>query len=210
MSALQLDKHKTWTPQAKESGVALLAFGPGQRRDNTALRGQVPAFTDDKGNGYVINELTAAQWEMRGVRMEAEWTLRNRNQEADKQKGVDVERPAALSKAGWSSQSSQKLGCSSTSKRLWKQNSGKKRSGTGGGGRGRTNSSSERSGDGRLVAGEKNGIADGISRLRGSSVFGLRVPSSESHFSSVSLAVLFRTSCAPVFAESHCHNFRKK
>ena len=76
--------------------LALLAFGPGESLDNTALKIQVPAFTDNRGNGYVINKLMttrfplcaivmelAAQAEMRGVRMEAEWTPRERNQEAD-------------------------------------------------------------------------------------------------------------------------------
>ena len=68
--------------------LALLAFGPGESLDNTALKAQVPAFMDNKENGYVINKLmttcfplcaivmeSAAQAEMRGVRMEAEWTI---------------------------------------------------------------------------------------------------------------------------------------
>ena len=57
---------------------------------------QVPTFTDNRGNGYVVNKLMttrfplcaivmelAAQAELRKVRMEAEWTPRERNQEAD-------------------------------------------------------------------------------------------------------------------------------
>ena len=57
---------------------------------------QVTAFTENRGNGYVVNKLTttrfppcalvmelAAQVEIRKVRMEAEWTPRERNQEAD-------------------------------------------------------------------------------------------------------------------------------
>ena len=76
--------------------LALLAFGPGESLDNTALNVQVPAFTDNKENGYVINKLMttrfpscavvmelAAQAEMRGARIEAAWTPRERNQEAD-------------------------------------------------------------------------------------------------------------------------------
>ena len=73
-----------------------MAFGPGRKLSNTSLTVQVPAFTDNRGNGYVINKLMttrfplctvimelAAQAERRGVRMEAEWTPRDRNQEAD-------------------------------------------------------------------------------------------------------------------------------
>ena len=76
--------------------LALLAFGPRESLNNTALKIQVPALTDNKENGYVINKLMttrfplctivmalAAQAEMRGVRMEAEWTPRELNQEAD-------------------------------------------------------------------------------------------------------------------------------
>ena len=57
---------------------------------------QVPAYTDNRGNGYVVNKVMttrfplcatvmelAAQAELRKVRMEAEWTPRERNQEAD-------------------------------------------------------------------------------------------------------------------------------
>ena len=70
--------------------LALMAFGPGERLSNTSLTVQVPAFTDNRGNGYVINKLMttrfplctvimelAAQAERRGVRMEAEWTPRD-------------------------------------------------------------------------------------------------------------------------------------
>ena len=76
--------------------LALLAFGPGERLDNTVLKVQVPAFTDKEGNGHVINKLMttrfplctvvmelAEQAELRGVRMAVECTLRERNQEAD-------------------------------------------------------------------------------------------------------------------------------
>ena len=62
----------------------LLAFGPGERLDDTPLKVQVPAFTDNKGNGHVINKLCtvvmelAAQAELRGVRMDVEWTPRER------------------------------------------------------------------------------------------------------------------------------------
>ena len=76
--------------------LALLAFGPGERLDNTALKVQVPAFTDNKGIGHVIDKLMttrfplrtvvmelAAQAELRGVRMDVEWTPREGNQEAD-------------------------------------------------------------------------------------------------------------------------------
>ena len=76
--------------------LALLAFGPREHVNDTCLTVQVPAFTDNKGNGYVVNKLMttrfplcafvvelAAQAEARGVRMKAEWTPRDRNQEAD-------------------------------------------------------------------------------------------------------------------------------
>ena len=76
--------------------LVLLAFGPKEHVDDTRLTVQVPAFTDNKGNGYVVNKLMttrfplcafvmelAAQAEARGVRLEAEWTPRDRNQEAD-------------------------------------------------------------------------------------------------------------------------------
>ena len=76
--------------------LALLAFGPGQELKHTRMTVQVPAFTDNRGNGYVVNKLMttlfplcatvmelAAQAELRKVRVEAEWTPRERNQEAD-------------------------------------------------------------------------------------------------------------------------------
>ena len=76
--------------------LALLAFGPGQELNHTRMTVQVPAFTDNRGNGYVVNKLMttrfplcaivmelAAQAEQRNVRMEAEWTPRDRNKEAD-------------------------------------------------------------------------------------------------------------------------------
>ena len=76
--------------------LALLAFGPAQERSGTKTVMQVCAFTDNRGNGYVINKLMttrfplcatamklAAQAEHRGVRMEAQWTPSDRNQEAD-------------------------------------------------------------------------------------------------------------------------------
>ena len=76
--------------------LALLAFGPGQELNHTRMTVQVPAFTDNRGNGYVVNKLMttrfplcailmelAAQAEQRKVRMEAEWTPRDRNKEAD-------------------------------------------------------------------------------------------------------------------------------
>ena len=47
--------------------LALLAFGPEEKLSNTRLTVQVRAFTDKKGNGYVINKLMTtrflcAQW----------------------------------------------------------------------------------------------------------------------------------------------------
>ena len=64
--------------------LALLAFGPAQELSDTKTVIQVNAFTDNRGNGYVINKLMfplcaivmelAAQAEYRGVRMEAQWT----------------------------------------------------------------------------------------------------------------------------------------
>ena len=76
--------------------LALSAFGPGQDLSHTKMTIQVPAFTDNRGNGYVINKLMttrfplcatvmelAAQAEQRKVRTEADWTPRDRNQEAD-------------------------------------------------------------------------------------------------------------------------------
>ena len=76
--------------------LALLAFGPKEHVEDTCLTVQVTAFTDNKGNGNVVNKLMttkflvcafvmelAEQAEARGVRMEAEWTPRDRNQEAD-------------------------------------------------------------------------------------------------------------------------------
>ena len=76
--------------------LALLAFGPRRELSDTKTVIQVPAFTDNRGNGYVINKLMttrfplctvvmelAAQAEHRRVRMEAQWTPRDRNREAD-------------------------------------------------------------------------------------------------------------------------------
>ena len=76
--------------------MALLAFGPGQELKHTRMTVQVPASTDNRGNGYVVNKLMttrfplyaivmelAARAELRKVRMEGEWTPRERNQEAD-------------------------------------------------------------------------------------------------------------------------------
>ena len=84
------------TLEASGMLLALLAFGPSEQLSNTRLAVQVPAFTDNKSNGYVVNKLMttrfplcvvvmelAAQAERRGVRLEAEWTPRDRNQEAD-------------------------------------------------------------------------------------------------------------------------------
>ena len=75
--------------------LSLLAFGPAQELRDTKTIIQVPAFTDNRGNGYVFNKLMttrfplcaivmelAAQAERRGVRLEAQWTPRDRNQEA--------------------------------------------------------------------------------------------------------------------------------
>ena len=67
--------------------LALLAFGPNEHVDDMCLTVQVPPFTDNKGNDFVVNKLMttkfplcafvmelAAQAEARGVKMEAEWT----------------------------------------------------------------------------------------------------------------------------------------
>ena len=74
--------------------LALLAFSPAQELNGTKTVIQVPTFTDNRGN--VINKLMttrfplcaivmelAAQAEYRGVRMEAQWTPRDQNQEAN-------------------------------------------------------------------------------------------------------------------------------
>ena len=42
--------------------MALLAFGPEKKLNNTRLTMQVPAFTDNKGNGYVINKLMTTRF----------------------------------------------------------------------------------------------------------------------------------------------------
>ena len=70
--------------------------GPAQELNGTKTVIQAPALTDNRGNGYVINKLMttrfllcaivmelAAQAEYRGVRMEAQWTPRDGNQEVD-------------------------------------------------------------------------------------------------------------------------------
>ena len=113
--------------------LALLAFGPEEKLSNTRLTVQVLAFTDKKGNGYVINKLMttrfplctvvmklAAQAEQRGVRMEAEWTPRDRNQEAN-----DL---SNLLTSGFDPDKEVKQARNSTSKKLWKQNCGRRRS----------------------------------------------------------------------------------
>ena len=84
--------------------LAVLAFGPARELSGTKTVIQVPAFTDNRGNGYVINKLMtnrfplcaivmelAAQAEYRGVRMEAQWTPRDWNQEADDQSKIRTE-----------------------------------------------------------------------------------------------------------------------
>ena len=54
-----------------------VCFGPGERLDNTALKAQVPAFTDNKGNGHVINKLISTSRHAcspHGSRMDTERT----------------------------------------------------------------------------------------------------------------------------------------
>ena len=76
--------------------LALMAFGPKFELKHRKLAVQIPAFTDNPGNGYVVNKLMttrfplcatvmelAAQAELGKVRVEAEWTPREKNQEAD-------------------------------------------------------------------------------------------------------------------------------
>ena len=76
--------------------LALMAFGPGLGREARHQVIQLPAFTDNKGNGYTINKLMttkfplcaiimemSAQMEAIGARVEVHWTPRERNEEAD-------------------------------------------------------------------------------------------------------------------------------
>ena len=42
--------------------LTLLAFGPAQELNGTKTVIQVPAFTDNRGNGYVINKLIATRF----------------------------------------------------------------------------------------------------------------------------------------------------
>ena len=67
-----------WWPQTNDRGQAttwdiatlealglllvLLAFGQGESLDNTALKIQVAAFTDNKENGCVINKLMTTRF----------------------------------------------------------------------------------------------------------------------------------------------------
>ena len=70
--------------------LTLLASGPREHVSDASLTVQVPAFTDHKGNGHVVNKLMttrflwcafvmglAAQAEAGRVKMEAEWTPRD-------------------------------------------------------------------------------------------------------------------------------------
>ena len=50
------------TPQALGLLLALLAFGPKEHVDDTCLTVQVPPFTDNKGNGYVVNKLMTTKF----------------------------------------------------------------------------------------------------------------------------------------------------
>ena len=50
--------------------LALMAFGPGQKLSNTSLTVQVSAFTDNRGNGYVINKLMTTKFPLCTVIME--------------------------------------------------------------------------------------------------------------------------------------------
>ena len=84
--------------------LALLAFGPIRKLEGTNMLIQAPAFTDNHSNGYVVNRLMttkyplcvvimeiAAQAESRGVRLEAQWTPRDRNQEADRLSNLNTQ-----------------------------------------------------------------------------------------------------------------------
>ena len=50
--------------------LALLAFGPREHVKDTCLTVQVPAFTDNKGNGYVVNKLMTTRFPLCAFVME--------------------------------------------------------------------------------------------------------------------------------------------
>ena len=56
---------EAWAPL-----LALLAFGPGQDLKHTKMTIQVPAFTDNRGNGYVINKLMTTRFPLCSIVME--------------------------------------------------------------------------------------------------------------------------------------------
>ena len=76
--------------------LTLMVYGPSQEREARHQVIQLPAFTDNKGNGYAINKLMTTKFPLCAIvmelstqmgaiaaRVEVHWTSRERNEEAD-------------------------------------------------------------------------------------------------------------------------------